>query len=87
MERRRDEDLKTVEHRHADAVTALKKIHLEELQSVKDRMKDGAALEHLAAQIRHSSGSIKLIEEQLNVRYKGLDAAKEGNGQYPNFDF
>ena len=39
LERRSNEDLRTVEHRHAEAVTALKKIHLEELQSVKDRMK------------------------------------------------
>ena len=35
---------------------------------MRERAKDGAALEHLAGQIRTTSGSIKLIEEQLNVR-------------------
>jgi hypothetical protein len=31
-DRRRDEELRTIERRHADAVAALKKIHLDELQ-------------------------------------------------------
>ena len=35
---------------------ARQKIHLDELQAVRERAKDGAALEHLAGQIRTTSG-------------------------------
>ena len=28
--------------------------------------------------MKQTSGSIKLLEENLNARYKGLEAAKEG---------
>ena len=36
------------------------------------------ALETLASQIRSSTGSMKLIEEQLNLRYRTAELAKEG---------
>ena len=41
-------------------------------------MREGAALEQITGQIQTASGSIRRIEEQLNVRYKGLEAAREG---------
>jgi hypothetical protein len=64
--------------RHVEAVDALKRVHLDDLMAVKERTKDGQALEQLAAQIRSTSGSMRLIEEQLSQRHGNLDLAKEG---------
>ena len=78
LERRKDEEVVSVERRHADTVTALKRIHTEELAALRERSKDGAALDQLAGQLKSASGSIKLLEEQLVSKYRGLDAAKDG---------
>jgi hypothetical protein len=76
-ERRNQEELKLIEARHEASVEALKKIHTEDIQTIRDRVKDGAALEQISNQLKNSSGSIKLIEEQLHARYRGLDVARE----------
>lgn len=73
-----DEELKTLERRHKDSIDALNKIHNDELEAVKDRNRSGQVFEQVASQIKSTSGSIKLIEEQLNVRYRSIDAAREG---------
>jgi hypothetical protein len=78
VERRKEEDVRFIERRHTEAISALKKIHIDELTAVKERARDGVALDQLAGQLKTASGSIKLMEEHLNVRYKGLDAAKDG---------
>jgi len=78
LERRKDEEIVSVERRHADTVNALKRIHTEELAALRERSKDGAALDQLAGQLKSASGSIKLLEEQLVSKYRGLDAAKDG---------
>lgn len=77
IEKRNQEGLKLIETRHEVSVAALKKIHLEDIQSIRDRVKDGVALEQISNQLKSSSGSIKLIEEQLHARYRGLDVARE----------
>ncbi len=41
-------------------------------------MKDGAIMDKLSSQIQSASGSIRLIEEELNIKFRGLDAAKQG---------
>jgi FtsZ-binding cell division protein ZapB len=35
-------------------------------------------IDKLSTQIQSASGSIKLIEEELNIKFRGLDAAKQG---------
>ncbi len=72
------EELTLLEKRHRDAIEALKKIHLDELNSIKQRAKDGVALEQLSSQISTTTGSLKLIEEQMNLKYRGIDAVREG---------
>ena len=78
MERRKASELRATEDRHALAVEALKKLHHDEILSIKDRSKDNVALESLVAQVKSSTGAMKLLEEQLNVRYKGAEMVKEG---------
>jgi len=75
---RKDYEISLVEKRHGEAIKALKAIHLEELASLKERNKDNAVLDQLTQQLKSASGSIRLLEEQLMSKYKGLDAAKEG---------
>jgi hypothetical protein len=36
------------------------------------------ALEQLSSQITHTTGSLKLIEEQMSLQYRGIDAVREG---------
>jgi hypothetical protein len=35
-------------------------------------------LEQLSSQITHTTGSLKLIEEQMSLQYRGIDAVREG---------
>jgi len=74
----KSEEIALLERRHTDAITALKKIHNDELNAVKQRAKDGVALDHLSSQISTTTGSLKLIEEQISQQYRGLDAVREG---------
>lgn len=74
----RADEIAMLERRHNDAITALKKIHLDEIAAVKQRAKDGVALEQLSSQITHTTGSLKLIEEQMSLQYRGIDAVREG---------
>ena len=53
-------------------VQGLKKIHLDELNSIQERYKYSNNLEQMSNSIKNTSGSIRLIEEQLNARYKGM---------------
>lgn len=78
LDRRKEEEIVAIERRHAEAVLALKRIHNEEISAIKERSKDGFALDQLAGQLKSTSGSIKLLEEQLVSKYRGLDAAKDG---------
>jgi hypothetical protein len=41
-----------------------------------ERIKDGAALDQLTGQLKSASGSIRLLEEQLVSKYRGLDARR-----------
>lgn len=77
-DKRKAEDIVGVERRHEETVATLKRIHLEELNAVKERTKDNSALDQLAGQLKSATGSIKLLEEQLLSKYRGLDAAKDG---------
>ena len=77
-EKKRESDIANIESRHNFSVQALKKIHNEEILAIKERSKENAALETLAAQIRSSTGSMRLIEEQLHVRYNAAELMKEG---------
>ena len=52
-------------------VQGLKKIHLDEINSIQERYKYSNNLEQMSNSIKNTSGSIRLIEEQLNARYKG----------------
>lgn len=72
------EEITLLEKRHRDAIEALKKIHLDELNAIKQRAKDGVALDQLTTQIAATTGSLKLIEEQMNLKYRGVDAVREG---------
>jgi hypothetical protein len=72
------EEIALLEKRHRDTIEALKKIHLDELQAIKQRAKDGVALDQLSSQIAVTTGSLKLIEEQMNLKYRGVDAVREG---------
>ena len=71
-------DVISVEKRHEEMVQTLKRVHLEELNSVKERSKENSALDALGSQLKSATGSIKLLEEQLLSKYRGLDAAKDG---------
>lgn len=77
-DRRKAEDILSVERRHEETVATLKRIHLEELNAIKERGKENSALDQLAGQLKSATGSIKLLEEQLLSKYRGLDAAKDG---------
>jgi hypothetical protein len=72
------EEIALLEKRHRDTIEALKKIHLDELNAIKQRAKDGVALDQLSSQIAVTTGSLKLIEEQMNLKYRGVDAVREG---------
>jgi hypothetical protein len=72
------EEITLLEKRHRDTIEALKKIHLDELSAIKQRAKDGVALDQLSSQIATTTGSLKLIEEQMNLKYRGVDAVREG---------
>lgn len=77
-ERRKDIEAQSQDRRHEEAIEALKRIHADEIAGVKQRFKDGFALEQLAGQINHTTGAIRLIEEQLSTRQKGLESVKAG---------
>ena len=53
-------------------VQGLKKIHLDEINSIQERYKYSNNLEQMSNSIKNTYGSIRLIEEQLNARYKGI---------------
>ncbi len=78
VEKRYNDDIVLIEKRHTDAVTLLKKMHSDEIEAIKNRNKDNNVLETLTSQISNASGSIKLIEESLHARYRGLDVVREG---------
>ena len=75
---RRANEIQTLEARHETAMYALKRLHSDEIMAMKERSKENSALETLASQIKSSTGSMRLIEEQLNIRYKGAELIKEG---------
>jgi hypothetical protein len=77
-ENKRRDDIRVIEIRHEEAVAALKRLHAEEISAIKQRARDGMALEELSSQIRTTTGSLRLIEEHMNSQYKGLDIVKEG---------
>lgn len=77
-EARRKDDIRVVELRHEEVIAGLKRLHAEEISSIKQRAKDGMALEELTSQIRNTTGSLRLIEEQMTSQYRGLDIVKEG---------
>lgn len=78
VEKRYHDDIVLIDKRHTDAVTLLKKMHSDEIEAIKNRSKDNNVLETLTSQISNASGSIKLIEESLHARYRGLDVVREG---------
>ena len=78
VEKRYNDDIMLIEKRHTDAVALLKKMHIDEIEAIKNRNKDNNVLETLTSQISNASGSIKLIEESLHARYRGLDVVREG---------
>ena len=67
IKRRKDDEIHISEHRHGDTINALRSLHVEEINAVRERGKDKIALEQLSGQITNTSGSIKLIEEQLDI--------------------
>jgi hypothetical protein len=75
---RKEEEVSVIEKRHNEAISALKRIHVDEINAIRERSKENAALDQLTSQLKSASGSIKLLEEQLLSKYKGLDAAKDG---------
>jgi hypothetical protein len=78
VKRRHNDDLRAVERRQNDAVEALKKMHTSEIEGIKKRSTESNALTQLATQISSTSGSIKLIEEELRSRYQAMELTKEG---------
>ena len=78
MKLKNEIEIESVERRHSESISALKSIHTDEILSIKERNKSGQLFEQIAGQIQSSTGSIKLIEEQLNAKYRGLEAAREG---------
>jgi len=78
MEHSRQVEVQEVQARHDQSLAALKRIHSEELVSIKDRAKEGDVLTQISSQMKTTSGSLKLMEEQLHLKYKALEAAREG---------
>ena len=74
----RSEEIAMLERRHAEGLTHLKRLHEDELATIKQRSRDGVALEQLANQIRTTTGSLKFIEEKISAQTKGNDAVREG---------
>ena len=61
LEKRFEESRADVSRRHQEGVDALKRLHIEEIASVRERSKDGQALEALATQIRTTSGVVSTV--------------------------
>ena len=76
-DKRRAADMIGVEKRHEETIQTLKRVHLDEINSIKERSKENSALDSLSSQLKSATGSIKLLEEQLLSKYRGLDAAKD----------
>jgi hypothetical protein len=77
-QQRYDDEVKQIEQRHQHSIEALKQLHHDELQAIQDRQRDKSSFEQLLGQLTSTSGSIRLIEEQLALRYHGMEAVKEG---------
>lgn len=79
MRTHHDIEVSSLERRHKDSIAALKSIHEDELTAAREKIKSGEVFENIAGQMRHTSGSIKLIEEQLNARHRMIEATREGH--------
>lgn len=73
-----ENEIKSLEKRHENMIEGIKKLHVDEIENIKERMKYTINLENMSNQIKSTSGSIKLIEEQLNARYRGVEASRQG---------
>lgn len=74
----RSEEIAMLERRHAEAIQQLKAMHLEEIAAIRQRVRDGSTLENLTTQIKSTSGSLKMLEEKMNLQYRGIDTVREG---------
>lgn len=72
------ENITQIENRHTEMISALKQIHLDELNALKERTKQNASFEQVSNQMKLTSGSIKLMEEQLSERYRTMDIVRQG---------
>lgn len=61
--------------KYCPSLSALKKLHLEELESVKERHKRNEEFDKIANDIKYTSGSIKLLEEHVSLQFHLLTVA------------
>ena len=64
--------------RHEESLSSLRKLHANEVDALKERFKSEEKFEQITGQLRTTTGSIRFIEEQLQVRQKGVEAIREG---------
>lgn len=68
----------TLQEQHKAVVEALKRVHEDEMATLKTHAQDAQVLDSLAHQIKMSAGTLKLLETQVSAGYRGLDATREG---------
>eukprot|EP01034_Spumella_vulgaris_P025014 gene25014-31419_t len=73
-----DIERETIERRHSEAIAALRNLHAEEVSMLKDKTKSSDLFAQMAGTMRSTTGSIKLIEEQLAVKYHQVELQREG---------
>ena len=75
--RRHDGEMRSLSESHASAIAQMKRLHLEELASVKERAGDASVLDSVVAQIKASAGTLKVLENQMQVSKVAMEAGRE----------
>ena len=81
MRRKHDAERREMAEGHASSVAQLKKLHIEEISSVRQRSADAQVMESLASQIKQSAATLKILENQMVSNKQAADAGIDSRNE------
>ena len=81
MRRKHDAERREMAEGHASSVAQLKKLHIEEISSVRQRSADAQMMESLASQIKQSAATLKILENQMVSNKQAADAGIDSRNE------
>ena len=75
--RKYDNEARALAESHQRAIAELKRSHIEEIASVRQRGADAQLLESLSTQIKQTAGTLKILENQMITSKMASEAGRE----------